>query len=433
MQMQYKYMQVSKLLKQYLFIILFAAISCRGPLKVTVDRNFADMYNPGASKLHPDYNIYHSTDDSSELQIKIFPVELLYYQDSKAGKYTGKVKIEYMLSEFDGGDRNQVADSGMYIYNFSREEAGKRFTGRIPIKADTGRIYELKVKATDMVRKNENQRFLIVDKRSRFSQQNFMVLNGDQNTLYFAPYVVGNNTFTIRYRDNGYSKVYISYYGGDSPLPKPTFSSASDAGFFEKPDSVWVLPFEKDLKYMLNYKGLYHFRLDTSYKEGLTIFNFGETFPKITRPEQLVGPLAYLTSTSEYEKLRNSTNKKLAFDNFWLNKTDNIEKARELIRIYFNRVYFANYYFTSYKAGWKTDRGMVYIIYGPPQAIYRNNSQEKWIYYRKSITTSITFTFDYYPSPYTVNNYVLERSESNEWHWREAIESWRRGKVFLLD
>jgi GWxTD domain-containing protein len=431
--MQDKDMQISKLLKLFLFVILFGAISCKGPMKVTVDRNFADMYNPGSSRLHPDYNIYNSSDDSSELLIKIFPVELLYYQDSKAGNYAGKVRIDYMLSEFDGEGRTQVADSGMYTYNFIREEAGKRFIGRIPIRADTGKIYELKVKATDMVRKDEYQRFLIVDKRSRFSQQNFMVLNGDQNMLYFAPYVIGNNTFTIRYRDKGYSKVYISYYGGDTPLPKPTFSSASDAGFFEKPDSVWILPFNNDLKYMLKYEGLYHFRLDTAFKEGLTIFNFGESFPKVTRPEQLVGPLAYLTSSSEYEKLTNSTNQKLAFDNFWLNKTDNIEKARELIRIYFNRVYFANYYFTSYKAGWKTDRGMVYIIYGPPQTIYRNNSQEKWIYYRKSITTSITFTFDYCPSPYTVNNYVLQRSESNEWHWREAIDSWRRGKVFLLD
>jgi GWxTD domain-containing protein len=431
--MSFNNMYIIKLIRQYLFIISFLMISCKGPLKVTIDRNFADMYNPGTSRLHPDYNIYHSSEDTSDLLVKIFPVELLYNQDNKEGIYAGKVKIEFVMREFDEGNKNPVIDSGRYVYTFNREEASKIFIGRIPVKADTGKIYELKIKATDLVRKDENQRFLIVDKRSRFSQQNFMVLNGGQNILYFAPYVVGNNTFTIRYGNDSYSKVYISYYGRESPLPRPSFASASDDRFFEKPDSMWILPFNKDLKYLLEYRGIYHFRLDTVYEEGLTIFNFGESFPKINKPEQLVEPLAYLTSSSEYEELKSATNQKLAFDNFWLNKADNIEKARELIRIYFNRVYFANYYFTSYKAGWKTDRGMVYIIYGPPQALYRSNSQEKWLYYRKSITTSVTFTFDYYPSPYTVNNYILQRSESNEWHWREAIESWRRGKVFLLD
>ena len=408
-------------------------ISCKGPLKVTIDRNFASMYNPGTSKLHPDYNIYHSSDDSSDLQIKIFPVELLYSQDNKEGIYTGKVKIEYIMRECDAEDRNTVTDSGKYVYTFNREGLSKRFVSRIPLKADTGKIYELTLKATDLVRKDENQRFIIIDKRSRFSQQNFMVVDGSQNILYFAPYVVGNNPFAIKYRNGNYSKVYVSYYGRESPLPRPSFSSDGDSRFFEIPDSIWVLPFDKDLKYVLKYEGIYYFRLDTVFEEGLTIFNLGESFPKINKPEQLVAPLAYLTSSAEYDELKGATNQKLAFDNFWLDKTDDIEKARELIRIYFNRVYFANYYFTSYKAGWKTDRGMVYIIYGPPQALYRSNSQEKWVYYRKSFTTSIAFTFDYYPSPYTVNNYILQRSESHEWHWREAIESWRSGKVFLAD
>ncbi len=211
------------------------------------------------------------------------------------------------------------------------------------------------------------------------------------------------------------------------------FSPASESKFFEIPDSIWTLPFNEELKYVLKYEGLYHFQLDSTVDEGLSVFNFGENFPKIKKPNQLIGPLAYLATSAEYNELRKATNQKLAFDNFWLNKTDNIEKARELIRIYYNRVYFANYYFTSYKPGWKTDRGMVYIIYGPPQALYRSDNQEKWVYYRKSFTSSINFTFNYQPSPYAVNNYVLQRSDSHEWHWREAIDSWRRGKVFLTD
>ncbi len=426
-------MYISKLKLMFLFFLLISSVSCKGPLKIAVDRNFASMYNPGTSKLHPDYNIYHKSNDSSDLIVKIFPVELLYGPGTREGTYVARVRIEYDLEEIGEDNKEIAADSGSYIFSFNREGVEKRFVTRIPLKAEKGKIYELKIKATDLIRKDENQRFLMIDKRTEFSQQNFLVMNDKQNMLYSAPYVVGNNTFTIRYRNNNYSKMYVSYYGREGLLPRPSFSPASEKQFFELPDSIWILPFSTGLKYMLKYKGIYHFQLDTTVDEGLTLFNFGNNYPKIKKPEQLVGPLAYLATSAEYNKLINATNQKLAFDNYWLDKTDNIEKARELIRIYYNRVYFANYYFTSYKPGWKTDRGMVYIIYGPPQALYRNDKQEKWIYYRKSFSSSITFTFNYEPSPYAINNYVLQRSESHEWHWREAIDSWRSGKVFLID
>jgi GWxTD domain-containing protein len=426
-------MYIIRLKYQFLFVILFFTISCKGPFKVTVDRNFANMYNPGSSKLHPDYNVYHNSDDSSDLIVKIFPVELLYRPGNKEGIYTGKVKIDFILQEIGGNNRKTTSDSGSYEYTFDREAVEKRFISTIPVKAENGKIYELKIKATDLVRKDENQRFLMVDKRSEFSQQNFLVMDGRQKMLYFAPYIVGSNTFTIKYRNENYSKIYVSYYGKESPLPRPSFSPSGEGKFFEIPDSIWILPFNQELKYALKYEGIYHFQLDTAIDEGLSIFNFGESFPKMKKPKQLIGPIAYLATSAEYDDLKKATNQKLAFDNFWLNKTNNIEEARELIRIYFNRVYFANYYFTSYKPGWKTDRGMVYIIYGPPQTLYRSDNQEKWIYYRKSVTSSITFTFNYEPSPYATNNYILQRSDSHEWHWREAIDTWRSGKVFLTE
>jgi hypothetical protein len=90
-------MYISRLTYQFLFLLSFFIISCKGPLRVTVDRNFASMYNPGTSKLHPEYNVYHDSDDSSDLIVKIFPVELLYGPGNKEGTYVGKVRIEYIL------------------------------------------------------------------------------------------------------------------------------------------------------------------------------------------------------------------------------------------------------------------------------------------------------------------------------------------------
>jgi len=44
----------------------------------------------------------------------------------------------------------------------------------------------------------------------------------------------------------------------------------------------------------------------------------------------------------------------------------------------------ANYFFTSYKPGWMTDRGMIYIVLGPPVILHKGDDFEEWIYYNSS-------------------------------------------------
>ena len=40
------------------------------------------------------------------------------------------------------------------------------------------------------------------------------------------------------------------------------------------------------------------------------------------------------------------------------------QKAKSLIAIYYNRIQNANLHFTTFKEGWKTDRGMIYVVFG---------------------------------------------------------------------
>jgi GWxTD domain-containing protein len=147
----------------------------------------------------------------------------------------------------------------------------------------------------------------------------------------------------------------------------------------------------------------------------------------------MIEPLAYLTTTPEYDALKKSTNQKLAVDNFWIEKAGSVDKARELIKVYYNRVFFSNFFFTSYKPGWKTDRGMIFIIYGPPQQVKVTPTQEKWIYYKNNFSTTVTFTFDYVASAFTRDNYILERADNYDSYWRQAVDSWRKGSIFLID
>ncbi|MBN1447702.1 MAG: GWxTD domain-containing protein [Bacteroidetes bacterium] len=76
------------------------------------------------------------------------------------------------------------------------------------------------------------------------------------------------------------------------------------------------------------------------------------------------------------------------FENFWErhNPTPGAGSNQAMIE-YYNRVAYANKHYGHFMEGWKTDRGMIYIIYGKPDYIDRHpldvesKPYEIWEYY----------------------------------------------------
>jgi GWxTD domain-containing protein len=418
-----------------MFCVLVFSVACsttRQTVKPDVV-SLSKLYNPTGTKLHPAYTIFHNQPSGSLLLIKIFPTELLFSGTIEPDKLLGLVNLSYVMTDITDVQKPTLADSGKVTFRFLRENADKRFTTQIPIKAEAGKKYQLAVTARDMVRNESALTYLHIDKTSALSEQNFLISYAEDRTPLYKPYVVGDATVRIDFSNNHYDSVYVSYYGSEIPLPRPSFSTSREREFLNKPDSLWVFPFAKAVSYKFNYKGIYHLQLDTTVDAGLTLTNFGASYPRVQDVDQLVESLAYLTTSAEYDKLINAINKKLAVDNFWIERTGDLGKARELIRVYYNRVFFANYYFTSFKPGWKTDRGMIYIIYGPPQSVKVEPGQEKWIYYKNNLTTTVTFTFDHTPGAFSVDNFSLQRSDSYDTFWRSAVDTWRNGKIYLIE
>lgn len=418
-----------------LFCLLILSVACSTPRQTIKPDviSLSKMYNPTGSKLHPAYTIYHNQLSSSLLLIKIFPTELLYSGTVEPGKLLGLVNLSYVMTDITDVQKPALADTGLVTLTFLRENVDKRFNTQLPIKAEAGKIYQLAVTARDMVRNESVLTYLYIDKTSELSEQNFLISGSEDRAPLFKPYVVGDATVRIDYPDDRYDSVFVSYYGSEIPLPRPSFSTSREREFLNKPDSLWEFPFAKAISYKFNYKGVYHLQLDTTVDAGLTLTNFGASYPRVQDVDQLVESLAYLTTSVEYDMLKTATNKKLAVDNFWIERTGDRDRARELIRVYYNRVFFANYYFTSFKPGWKTDRGMIYIIYGPPESVKVEPGQEKWIYYKNSYSTTVTFTFDHTPNAFSVDNFSLQRSDSYDTFWRSAVDTWRKGKIYMIE
>jgi len=173
--------------------------------------------------------------------------------------------------------------------------------------------------------------------------------------------------------------------------------------------------------------GLY-FIHEKDSKVGLCIRAEASYYPKPGKIEDLVESLIYIASKEEYKKLTTSFKKKQLFDEFWLNNAKSEEKARRVIKEYYKRVAEANRLFTDYKEGWKTDKGMIYIIYGHPNRVFINDNEEMWIYNKTFQLPRTSFVFKRVNTAFSNHYYVLDRRPELQLAWFRAVDLWRKGK-----
>ncbi|PWJ39124.1 GWxTD domain-containing protein [Sediminitomix flava] len=182
----------------------------------------------------------------------------------------------------------------------------------------------------------------------------------------------------------------------------------------------------QDRAFILAEKGLYVFFADSVDKVNTqSVLVTRKDFPKYKSLFELMRSLAYITNDEEYRAIWKSNDSLEAFGGFWLKLGKTEAKAQKLIKEYYQRVAYANEHYSSYKEGWRTDRGMVRIVYGKPQNIKSENGKETWYYTIGG--KSVIFEFVYTPNKLSQKTYILTRSERYKESWYSAIKKWRQG------
>jgi len=108
--------------------------------------------------------------------------------------------------------------------------------------------------------------------------------------------------------------------------------------------------------------------------------------------------LRYIATGSEIKKMENAKKdeKKKMFQDFWQQKDPTpATPENELMNEYYRRVKYANQHFSGYRVGWKTDMGMVFILFGPPDDIERHpfeiDSKPYEVWYYNNINRTFVF------------------------------------------
>ncbi len=412
-------------------LIIFASCTVN---KAVSDANLSEMYRSSDEFLEPSFMVYHHTNDSSTVFFRFNTKNLLYSRKLNSKNPSARVRLGYRL--YQNFESNALLDSGSVVLTDPlKTENPKWVTGSFAIPVMRGNNYILRLRATDMNRGQHAHSVQTIQKQSKKGRHEYLLTDTLGRPL-FRYYAHPGEKINIQYSQAEQSRViHGKFYNRSFPVAPPPFAAFTPKPFDYVPDSTFTVALSDSatLSFQSQREGFFHLTIEESDRDGLTLCRFDSGFPMVNTLPEMVSALRFVTSKKEYFKIANATDQKAAMDAFWLSASNNPDRARELIKAYFNRVQNANTYFSSYKEGWKTDRGIIYMVFGPPTTVYKSNDSESWLYGEEGNYLSVAFNFARVNNPFTPNDFVLQRSPTYKTQWYRAVDAWRQGRVSTLD
>jgi GWxTD domain-containing protein len=237
-----------------------------------------------------------------------------------------------------------------------------------------------------------------------------------------------NSGNSLLFKSSGGPNLHSFYYPINFEVPYPPMET-KPAAVPKELEVVDEGDFLSNVPKSLDKIGYYFIQSDTSKLTGIVLKTTHEAFPKVKDWEEMVQMVTYISTRKEHESLLLATDKKKALDEYWIGLTRNPDTAKDLIREYFRQIEFSNLLFTDFKEGWKTDKGMIYIVMGAPQEVNFYLDREVWSYGGMNESSKIRFTFARVKNILSPHYYTLNRSRAYQPVWFKNISLWRSGKM----
>lgn len=403
------------------FFLIAFLYGCNPSLNIT-GLDISSLYSGQSKDAIHLLQLYNVNDSISFIKVEL-PAGLMK-PDTKSGKLgrNGTLKYEVITSE----KRVRLIDSA--TFSICDTTPGSGFLNHAwYFKAPVGCDYFIRAVYT---LPDYSEDYLLLEllektKNSDHSWYRFQSEAGGFLNGYVTNY---SQPYRLVTADTAHRRILAKAYFRNFDLPFPPYTMEYRNLFDYRPDSTFeILLGDGFSQYFTPRKaGFYFFPIDSLRRKGPTLFLMNSGFPKVTAHANMLEALRYLTSGVEYKKLLSYPNPKLAVDSFWIANTGRPDIATELIRKFYGRVETANKLFTSFAEGWKTDRGMIYMIFGKPSLVFRSFEQEVWVYGEANDPRALKFYFYKADNPFTTDDYVLVRQEYYKSIWYQNVQMWRR-------
>lgn len=375
-----------------------------------------------ANILKPDFQVY-KTQRGHEVYVRIKSSELLFVRPINSNRYESNYAIRYERYE---ENEKMILDSATFKFKELKESSKAYYIQQkvfIP-KMDIGNIIYLTV--MDYSRNTTVSKRIVLGKKDALNKEDFLSFK-DNKINYSYPFLsVGSHVF----KSETYfgDKLAFKYINAEGNLPPPIFSS--------KGISLPVFESDSILEFLFLDSAVVNFRKEGSYvpvsnySQSFVIHVFDKGFPKIRTEKALLEPLRFICSKDEYTSLKNSENPRLAVEKFWEERTKNRDKARDLIKEFYTRAEHANKHFTTFTEGWKTDMGMIYLVFGEPRTVRSGGNAEYWYYGDERNAQTLSFKFYKRKNSTFGDYYELNRISMYKPIWMRAVDTWRSGRIY---
>lgn len=407
------------------FLVVLFLTSCYSGNDVT-KYDYSYLYDKNQAIISPKYKIFHHSEDSSTLYYEINSGDVLYERIFGDSAKAANVKMKYTL--YADRDLTIAIDSGSQnLANYGANGQKKLLQNYVRFKFDQRKIAWLTVRFRDENKDFNVVNVLIVDKQKNLNNQYFNYLKGEQVLFEQRSH---SNEMTIRKSDLVIDDRFVMESSSKVfNMTPPPFAQQMNYDLRVPADSRYEFSFANGTYQMsstLPFNRFYSMNDSTQFNH---IFYFGNQFPKLNEITELIDPIRYISTSTEYKNLKAAVNPKKGLDSFWLKLGKNEDNSKGLLKEYYSRIEIANQFFTSYKEGWKTDRGIIYVIYGAPSSIRKNADKEVWLYGEENNVLSVQFRF-YQPEKSNISNHFeMVRNSDYKNNWYRQVDLWRQGKI----
>ncbi len=266
-----------------------------------------------------------------------------------------------------------------------------------------------------------------LDNTLNYSNAGLLLFTAEGDLPLISNFINNTDTFRIKSFSKPGGPLYAYYYDKvfDPALPPMIVEKRKVVKELQVKDLIKI---ESGNPTRFSKAGFYFIQKDTSSLEGITIRVEDPYFPMFKTMDKIVEPLIYISTGTETKTIRQASDPHAAFEAYWLKLSETPNMASQTIGKFYQQVGTSNFYFTNYKEGWKTDPGMIYLIFGKPDEVYKGKETMDWVYNRNLSLPVIRFTFLKVKNIFADDHYRLMRKKNFDRIWFKAVELWRKGK-----
>lgn len=398
-------------------------------------------------------------DDVPGIMLNVELVKGSFIYRSRNSVFTANVELQIQIMQLLGSERvsvlNRVVDFDITDTDPLVVESSDVTTFSQRIHLGPGR-YEVTVSVKDVTSGNRSFRQAVTtipDPDSDITQITSILLLGKNNdndegfvpiTTYFVPSRFDTLKFQYqitRSEDSPTADILMELhrFNADSlharelsGIPHPIGSIAHRGIDYSRTEVIesttrsiltetgsilieYVVPLPRSSNYRFSVRATFSDDSEELFKAREFFVSNSANFPNVQTVRELAEPLIYLMHPRDHRRLmqiQDADSLKNEIDRFWLSNIRNPARAREVINLFYTRVEQANKQFSNFKEGWKTDMGMVFILFGPPLQVENTLDVSVWFYsymrndpLQRFIFTRPRVADQFFP----FQHYVLER------------------------